>query len=261
VPDFRSGLNTALKTGPGLWAAQADYEKRTNGRRDEFTKNDPTRPRVDLDAMIKKQPTFTHKALSKLVEKGYLKTILTQNVDNLHRKSGVDRKNLVELHGNLQCEVCDSCGMEYERDFRIGPNSRKGAGNHFSGRYCDRGCGGRLKDYLVPFGEDLPKTETDRAWRESELADFCLAIGSSMTVTPACDYAGWVSASVKAKFNHPPNQVYGSLAVINIQKTPYDKDAEVVLHGYCDEAMRYVMEELGIDVGEMEVDSCVPAEN
>jgi len=265
IPDFRSGLSTVLKTGPGLWAAQADYERRTNGVRNDFTKNDPTRPKVDLDKMVsgRVNPTFSHLAVSKLLQKNFITTVWTQNVDNLHRKSGVPRKNLVELHGNLQCERCSSCGKNYERDFRVGPNPGR---NHFTGRYCDDpkcrtdgyNSNGALKDYLVPFGEDLPASEVTRAWNESEVADFCLVMGSSMTVTPACDYAGWISRKRDGRYN--PEVLYkndpdflrktGGLAIINIQRTPYDADADVVIHGFCDDVMRLLMEELGIAVEE-----------
>lgn len=246
IPDFRSGMKTVLKTGPGLWAAQADYERR-NPVRTEATKNDPNRPRVNLDAFLTVPATFSHKAISKLVEVGLVKTVMTQNVDNLHRRSGVPRRNLIELHGNLQCEKCDRCGQEYERDFRVGPNPGQ---QHYTGRQCEiPHCGGWLMDYLVPFGEDLPKSETDRAWRESEVADLCLVLGSSMTVTPACDYAGWVARKTSRLYQNPPEE-RGALAILNIQKTPYDKDASVVVRAFCDDVMRLLMKELDLDVDE-----------
>jgi NAD-dependent SIR2 family protein deacetylase len=235
IPDFRSGLNTKLPTGPGLWAAQAEYERK-HPVRNEQTRNDPARPKVDLDKFLHVQPTAAHRAIAKLVREGLVKTVLTQNVDNLHRRSGVPRANLAELHGNLQCERCEACGTEYERDYRIGPNGQQ---QHYTGRQCDK-CAGWLKDYLVPFGEDLPESETSKAWTESDLADFCLVLGSSMTVTPACDYAGWVAQ----RWDKPK----GKLVIVNIQKTPYDRDAAVVIHGFCDEVMEKVMHELGLDL-------------
>jgi len=242
-------MGTVLKTGPGLWAAQADYERR-NPVRTEETRNDPKRPRVDLDKFLDVAPTYAHRAIASLVRAGLVKTVLTQNVDNLHRRSGIPRENIIELHGNLQCERCDTCGADFERDFRIGPNSGQ---QHYTGRKCEvPGCKGSLKDYLVPFGEDLPKRETDRAWHESEVADFCLVLGSSLTVTPACDYAGWVATSTKKRFYHklPPDAQRGKLAIINIQKTPYDGDADAAVHAFCDDAMQQLMGHLGIDAAE-----------
>lgn len=249
IPDFRSGLNTVLPTGPGLWAAQAAYERRTNGERSERTKNDPSRPKVDLDKFLHVEPTYSHKAIAALVERGYIKCVLTQNVDNLHRRSGVPRSKLCELHGNLQCEKCDTCGKEYLRNYRIGPNMET---QHYTGRRCeDSYCNGFLKDYLVPFGEDLPKSEVSRAWNESDKADFCLSLGSSLTVTPACDYAGWVGQKTHAKFTHPhPPAKKGFLGIINIQKTPYDHVAGAVCNGFCDKVMEMVMEEMGINLQE-----------
>merc|ERR1712032_1737295 len=114
------------------------------------------------------------------------------------------------------------------------------------------GCTGWLKDYLVPFGEDLPKSETDRALKESEIADFCLVLGSSLTVTPACDYAGWVATSAKERFYAGQRGrhafKHGSLNIINIQSTPYDSDAEACVHAFCDDAMRELMIQLGVTV-------------
>ena len=160
---------------------------------------------------------------------------------------------MIELHGNLQSERCESCGTEYLRDFRVGPNPGR---NHYTGRKCDR-CGGDLKDYLVPFGEDLPKGETDAAWKTSEQADFCLVLGSSMTVTPACDYAGWIGRKgIQARVDHfygpgkvqavPQHQAV--LAIVNIQTTPYDDDAQEVCHTFCDDAMTILMQKLGLEL-------------
>lgn len=250
IPDFRSGMGTALPTGPGLWAAQADYERR-HPQRTEFTKNDPKRPRVDLDTMLAKAPTLSHRAIARLVAEGMVQTVITQNVDNLHRRSGVPRDQLVELHGNLQCERCEACGRDHERDFRIGPNPGR---QHVTGRACEH-CGGRLKDYLVPFGEDLPERETGRAWHESEVADLCLVLGSSLTVTPACEYAGWVAASTKRRYyggatDERGDALHGALAIVNLQRTPYDGDADVVAHALCDDAMRELMSQLGLTLEE-----------
>lgn len=54
-------------------------------------------------------PTKTHQALKHLVDKGFIRYIVTQNIDGLHLKSGVSRKNLAELHGNMFTEQCNIC--------------------------------------------------------------------------------------------------------------------------------------------------------
>ena len=50
--------------------------------------------------MHKAIPTVCHMSLVKLIEKGYLKHIISQNIDGLHRKSGVPADKISELHGN-----------------------------------------------------------------------------------------------------------------------------------------------------------------
>lgn len=48
-------------------------------------------------------------ALIKLVEAGYVKYIVSQNIDGLHLRTGVERKTISELHGNMFIEQCNLC--------------------------------------------------------------------------------------------------------------------------------------------------------
>ena len=104
ISDFRSGVNTCLDVGPGVW------EKKAQGIKD-------FKPKVSVP-MLKALPTKCHMALVKLVEEGILKHIISQNVDGLHRKSGIDAMHISELHGNTNLEKCSKCGKDYFRDFR-----------------------------------------------------------------------------------------------------------------------------------------------
>ncbi len=58
-------------------------------------------------------------ALFELMEQKHLKHVVSQNVDGLHRKSGIAPEKLCEVHGNTNLEVCIKCGKEYMRDFRV----------------------------------------------------------------------------------------------------------------------------------------------
>lgn len=83
-----------------------------------------------------------------------LKFIISQNVDGLHRKSGIPRHRIAELHGNTNLEVCEKCGTDYVRDFST--RNRNKFDDHVTGRRCDnRKCGGVLRDTIVNFGEKL----------------------------------------------------------------------------------------------------------
>jgi NAD-dependent deacetylase len=59
--------------------------------------------------ILGKKPNQAHKVLAELEEKGFLKGLVTQNVDNLHQAAG--SKNVLEIHGDhqhLQCLRCDT---------------------------------------------------------------------------------------------------------------------------------------------------------
>lgn len=95
-------------------------------------------------------------AIAALIKKGPFKSLVTQNVDNLHRKSGVP--NAIELHGNIQTEICSKCNKTFYRDYYVRPSFKPHSHNHMNGRHCDAiGCDGPLHDTLVFFGEPLNK--------------------------------------------------------------------------------------------------------
>lgn len=104
IPDFRSGVNTVLKIGPGMW------EKKAQGVKDQHNKN--------VVEMAKAIPSFTHMTLVALEEMGLLKYLVSQNTDGLHLRSGFNTLKLAELHGNRCLEKCKKCGSQVLRDFR-----------------------------------------------------------------------------------------------------------------------------------------------
>jgi len=116
-----------------------------------------------------------------------LKYIISQNVDGLHLKSGIPIWKIAELHGNTNYEVCQSCGTGYMRDFRV--RNKNVDSDHVTGRQCDnQECGGNLHDTTVYFGESLNKKLLVKSVLESEKADLCLCLGSSLVVTPARNF-------------------------------------------------------------------------
>ena len=74
IADYRSGYNTCMQTGPGGWEKAA--------LKKEYKKKAVT---VPMTAAI---PSDTHMAFVELQNQGYLKYMVSQNVDGLHRKSG-----------------------------------------------------------------------------------------------------------------------------------------------------------------------------
>jgi NAD-dependent SIR2 family protein deacetylase len=115
IPDYRSGASTCLSTGPGCWEKAANIEKakKEGSLAKSFKVNKSILPSIQ-----KAHPTKCHMALYELMEKGLLKHIISQNIDGLHRKSGIPAEQISELHGNTNLEFCDKCGADYMRDFR-----------------------------------------------------------------------------------------------------------------------------------------------
>lgn len=59
-------------------------------------------------------PNRTHYALVELERAGFVRGVLTQNVDGLHAEAG--QSNVVALHGNLDTVSCLDCGYSEHRD-------------------------------------------------------------------------------------------------------------------------------------------------
>src|SRR5690606_18658653 len=100
IPDFRS-------TGTGLWSRDEPLEVASLNT---FRTNPQSffawfRP---LAAQIfYAQPNSAHLALAQLEERGYLKSIITQNIDMLHQKAG--SKTVIEMHGTMETLTCSQC--------------------------------------------------------------------------------------------------------------------------------------------------------
>lgn len=60
-------------------------------------------------SFLEAKPTKCHMALKALINSGHIKYIVSQNIDGLHLRSGIQRKYLAELHGNMFIENCVKC--------------------------------------------------------------------------------------------------------------------------------------------------------
>jgi NAD-dependent SIR2 family protein deacetylase len=170
-----------------------------------------------------------------LMEAGFLKFVISQNVDGLHRKSGIPGFKIAELHGNTNLEKCSQCGRQYMRDFRV--RTAQHVKDHKTGRLCDDSdCKGILNDSIINFGENLPSDELESGYTNSESADLCLVMGTSCRVSPA---------------NDMPRQTVmngGKLVICNLQKTPLDSMATLNIFAKCDDIMDRLCEKLGIPI-------------
>ena len=115
------------------------------------------------------------------MDRGILKSIISQNVDGLHRRSGFPRNKLGVLHGCVFTEKCETCGTEAFHDVDLGGVSFQPTGNA-----CGT-CGGVMRDTVLDWDDGLPPAEWGPAERAFGAADVCLALGTSLRIIPAAD--------------------------------------------------------------------------
>ncbi len=132
-------------------------------------------------------PNTGHEALAALAAAGFVKLLITQNVDGLHQRAGSDA---VELHGTLRTVSCLECGAGYDSRTLLpaaaGWEDDYRAGRYLPGKECAcSACGGGLRPDVVLFGESLPAAAWETAERASRAADFFVVVGSSLAVGPA----------------------------------------------------------------------------
>jgi len=220
IPDYRSGYNTVLDTGPGKW--ESDENKAKYSRT-------PTIRKGNLA-----WPNDGHRALSALVKEGFIKFIISQNVDGLLGRAGVPQDKISELHGNNYTELCP-CGQTYFRDFVVPNYATK---NHYHGRTCHCMKKEPLKDTLIYFGDSLNAKEIERSKQEVAMADFCLVLGSSLQVTPASSFVRHITMHRSAD----------SLALVNLQKTVFHNKGHTEIHTFCDEFLIKLANHLNISL-------------
>lgn len=188
------------------------------------------------------RPSLTHMALLGLHRAGYLKYLISQNVDGLHVRSGFPRDMLSELHGNMFVEECEKCGRQYVREKVIGVMGLKP-----TGRYCEvvrsrglRACRGKLISTILDWEDALPDRDLNRADEASRRADLALTLGTSLQIKPSGD----LPLLTKRKG--------GKVAIVNLQPTKHDKHAYLHIHSYVDEVMKQLMDQLGLDIPKWE---------
>jgi NAD-dependent deacetylase len=199
VPTFRSA--------DGIWAKYKPEELATM---EAFLRNPELvwewyaqRKRVIANV----QPNAGHRALVRMEELYPQCTVVTQNIDNLHRRAG--SRNVIELHGNIERNYCVSCGTAASNELvlRAGGVPR-----------CER-CGGTIRPDVVWFGEMLPEEEWNLAVRAAESSDVFFSIGTSAVVYPAA------SLPLLAK------QRGALLVEINPEPTPMTERVDEFLQG------------------------------
>jgi NAD-dependent deacetylase len=203
IPDFRSPGGLWTKTFPiPLDQFLASREMRDEAWRRKFA----------MEATFRSaRPGRGHRALARLVERGKLSAIITQNIDNLHQESGVPQEKVIELHGNGSYATCLDCAVRYELDW---VRKRFEAAGGVAPD-CPA-CHGPVKAATISFGQAMPEEAMRRAEAETRAADLFLSIGSSLVVWPAAGFPAL------AKNNG------ARLVILNREPTDFDGMADLV---------------------------------
>ncbi len=125
------------------------------------------------------QPNDAHSAVVDLWKSGKLIGCVTQNIDGLHQAAGLPQDAIAELHGNSDGIACIRCGAPHDP----ADIEQRWINGDVDPR-CDH-CGGILKSTIVFFGETLPHSEVEQAYRWAGQADAVISVGSSLSVYPA----------------------------------------------------------------------------
>jgi NAD-dependent deacetylase len=207
-----SGLRTFRDAQTGLWA---QYKPTDLASPEAFARD----PKLVWDwyawrreAIKSARPNPGHYALVQMESRVAAFTLITQNVDGLHRMAG--SRNILELHGNLQRVRCAACGAFAET---WGDDSEQVP-------RCEV-CGGMLRPHVVWFGESLPRSELEAAVEAARGCDVFFSVGTSGIVQPA-------AALPFAAHNK------GAVVVeVNLEPTPLTEKADFFLQGKSGEVL------------------------
>ncbi|SRR6266487_1601350 len=212
-----SGLRTFRDAQTGLWA---QYKPEELASPEAFRRD----PKLIWDwyawrreAVKAVRPNPGHYALAKMEKRVPGFTLITQNVDGLHRMAG--NQNVLELHGNIQRVRCADC---YTFTEIWGDDNE-------SVPLCKE-CGGLLRPDVVWFGEALPRDQLEAAVEAARSCDVFFSIGTSGVVRPAASLAF-------AAHNR------GAVVVeINAEPTPLTSKADYFLQGKSGEILPSLVE-------------------
>ena len=197
IPDFRSV--------DGLYHQKYDYPPEEILSHTFFMRQTEEFYRFYRDKMLclTAKPNPAHLKLAELEAAGKLRSVVTQNIDGLHYAAG--SKRVWELHGSVHRNYCMKCRRPWSVE-------------HMAG---SRGiprciCGGTIKPDVVLYEEGLDNATVEGALKDITAADMLIIGGTSLAVYPAASLIQYYQGN--------------KLVLINKSTTPYDRNADLVIH-------------------------------
>ena len=209
IPDFRSV--------DGLYNQKYDFPPETILSHTFFVTQTNEFYRFYYDKIMLKgaEPNKAHKKLAQLEAAGKLTAVVTQNIDGLHQKAG--SKKVLELHGSVLRNYCESCGEFYDGDFIMEEKIKWEAGGSKIEEATPRcpKCGGRIKPDVVLYEEGLDNMVISEAVDHIAKADLLIIGGTSLVVYPAAGLVDYFRGD--------------NLVLINKSSTSRDSRADLVI--------------------------------
>ncbi len=223
IPDFRSD--------DGLWRRMRPIDFQDFLASEEMRRESWRRKAVSDSTLEMAKPNRGHLALCTLHRLGHLQSVITQNVDGLHQRSGIPAEQVIELHGNATYAACLGCGERHE----LAPifERFRATGDP---PLCEL-CGGIVKSATISFGQAMPAVAMARAEQETSSCDLFLVLGTSLVVYPA---AGFPRIA----------KIHGAkLVILNREPTDQDHLADLAIAGEIGPVLGGVVETLAREPG------------
>jgi NAD-dependent deacetylase len=168
------------------------------------------------------KPNAAHLTIAEMQNHFKNVTVVTQNIDNLHRRAG--SKTIFELHGNIERNFCINCKKYYNEEL------------DFSGGVPKCECGGLIRPDVVWFGEYLPEDQFLGGEKAAINSDVFFVVGTSAVVYPA---AGLV---------YTAKQSGATVVEVNIEETALTSIADYSYFGKAGEILPGILEEFKLGI-------------
>ena len=212
IPPFRGD--------DGLWAQYDPMILDLQYYTQNAEKSWPIIKELFFDFFGNAKPNAAHLALAKMESKGILKSIITQNIDNLHQEAG--NTEVYEFHGNSVQFVCMDCGIVHKRkDLELTNEAPK----------CSK-CNGLLKPDFIFFGEGIPEDAMQNSLLAAQTADVLLIIGTTGEIMPASQipYLAKQNNATIIEINIAKSKFTDAITDIFIQEKATKAMSEIILN-------------------------------
>lgn len=236
IPDYRGPNGTWTKRRPMNFA---EFTRSADSRRYFWARNYRGWPRFAAA-----EPNDCHHILAELEDRGMVAALITQNVDDLHRRAG--QLQLHELHGQSNRVRCLGCGrvssrLEFQtrlEELNADWIAEATAFNPDGDAEIDRAatasfrvpdcseCGGVMKPDVVFFGESVEKAIVERCMQEVHESDLLVVIGSSLAI-----WSGY-------RFAKAAHELGKELIIVNAGETRADELASLKIEADCVSLLR-----------------------